>query len=276
MVPKIVIECKKTYGDSENGIFLYFFIGIFGSFIYTDTCWSYVWPETLRDSSRGWFPEEWRKQSSTASSCSSYWPACMWHNPTYKMSSGPRGCRSLMGLEIKKKSQVEYYIKENIKQFCTLHPWHLWIYRLRLQVNIWVSSGDRDGSQYSLVVYPMLLHECNIKRHKGQTHSNQLEEPDSRPASRARPWGSPKPSFAWSSSGWCAGAWWSPRSGRRRWPAGWSWRWCQTGRHRRRIFYSLANKPPNHNLSGSNSGIAACAVSRNRKALPISPNTHSL
>lgn len=95
--------------------FLYFLIGIFGNFIYTSTWWSYVWPETLRDSSRGWFPEEWRKRSSTASSCSSYWPACMWHNPTYKMSSGPRGCRSLMGLENiiknKKKSGVWYQRK---------------------------------------------------------------------------------------------------------------------------------------------------------------------
>lgn len=128
------------------GFFLYFLIGILDNFIQTGTCWSYVWPETLRDSSRGWFPEERRKQSSTASSCSSYWPACMWHNPTYKMSSGPRGCRSLMGLEnIKKNSGIWFQRKHPAGN--TLQPWHLWICRLRLQVNIWVTSDDRDGWQ---------------------------------------------------------------------------------------------------------------------------------
>lgn len=88
-----------------------------------------------------------------------------------------------------------------------------------------------------------IKHNCNMK--KGWTYSSPREEPDSRPESRAKPWGWPESSFAWSSIGWSVGAWWSPRNGQWRWPAGWSWRWCRRGRHRRRTFYSLQKQTTN-------------------------------
>lgn len=73
-----------------------------------------------------------------------------------------------------------------------------------------------------------------------ETHSSRLEEQDSKPKSRARPWGWPEWSFFWSSSVWLAEVWWWQHNGRWRWPEGLSWRWCQTGRHRTRTSYILS------------------------------------
>lgn len=77
---------------------------------------------------------------------------------------------------------------------------------------------------------------------KPKTYSIPKEVPDSRPASRSKPWGWWAGCDGPMSIGWPAAVWWWRCSGRLKWPTGWSWTWFQTKHRRRRTSYNLLGK----------------------------------